>query len=141
MTYISDSLRRQVEKRAAHCCEYCVLPNGVSFYPHEIDHVIATKHGGETIADNLAYTCLRCNRHKGSDLGSFDPATGEFSFLFNPRTQVWFDHFYQEEGKIHGKTPEGRTTANLLKFNTKNRIRERLRAPLSKATDAEQSRC
>jgi HNH endonuclease len=131
VTYISDSLRRQVEKRAAHCCEYCFLPNGVSFYPHEIDHVIATKHGGETLANNLAYTCLRCNRHKGSDLGSFDPATGEFSFLFNPRTQVWLDHFYQEEGEIHGKTPEGRTTANLLKFNNPNRIRERLRPPLT----------
>jgi hypothetical protein len=133
VTYISDSLRRQVGKRANHCYEYCFLPNGVSFYPHEIDHVIVTKHGGETLAENLAYTCLRCNRHKGSDLGSFDPATGEFSFLFNPRTQIWLDHFYQEEGEIDGKTPEGRTTANLLKFNTQNRIIERLRSPLVQA--------
>ncbi len=29
------------------------------------------------------FVCWRCNRHKGTDLGSFDPQTGEFSFLFN----------------------------------------------------------
>lgn len=28
----------------------------------------------------------RCNRHKGSDLASFDPERGELSPLFNPRT-------------------------------------------------------
>jgi 5-methylcytosine-specific restriction endonuclease McrA len=81
-------LRRKVEERAAYQCEYCQLPAGVSFFPHEIDHIIAEKHGGKTEANNLAYTCWRCNRHKGTDLGSFDPETGEFSFLFNPRTQL-----------------------------------------------------
>jgi hypothetical protein len=127
VTYISESLRRQVENRSKHCCEYCLLPNSLSFYPHEIDHVIATKHGGNTIESNLAYACWRCNRHKGSDLGSFDPETGEFSFLFNPRTQNWTDHFRQEDVQIAGKTREGRTTVFLLKLNTRERLRERQR--------------
>jgi HNH endonuclease len=99
----------------------------LSFYPHEIDHIIATKHGGTTISENLAYACWRCNRHKGSDLGSFDPETGEFSFLFNPRTQSWTDHFDQTAGQIIGKTSEGRTTLYLLKLNTRERILERQR--------------
>ena len=93
----------------------------------EVDHVIALKHQGETSADNLAYACWRCNRLKGSDLGSFDPDTGEFAFLFNPRSQLWAEHFTLADGQIVGRSPEARTTAVLLKFNTRDRIQERLR--------------
>jgi HNH endonuclease len=129
-TYIPVSLRRLVEERANHRCEYCQLPVNISFFPHEIDHVIAEKHGGETNAENLALTCWRCNRHKGSDLGSFDPQSGEFSFLFNPRTQAWNEHFRREELEISGLTPEGRTTVKLLQLNSGDRLaeRERLRS-------------
>ncbi|MFN6482680.1 MULTISPECIES: HNH endonuclease signature motif containing protein [unclassified Nostoc] len=66
-TYIPVVLRRLVEERANYRCEYCQLPVGVAFFAHEIDHVIAQKHGGATNADNLALTCWRCNRHKGTD--------------------------------------------------------------------------
>ena len=127
MAYVSDALRCLVIDRAAQACEYCLLPSSLSFYAHEVDHVIALKHQGETSADNLAYACWRCNRFKGSDLGSFAPETGEFTFLFSPRTQLWSEHFSRDEGKIIGRSPEGRTTAVLLKFNTSDRIRERLR--------------
>jgi len=126
VTYISATLRRQVLARANNCCEYCALPDGVSFYPHEVDHVIATKHGGETVLENLAYACWRCNRHKGSDLGSFDPKTREFSFLFHPRCQLWIEHFeLKHGGQLVGLTPEGRTTIRLLQLNTDERIQER----------------
>ncbi|MEL7054288.1 MAG: HNH endonuclease signature motif containing protein [Cyanobacteria bacterium J06588_5] len=127
MAYVSDALRRLVIDRAQQAYEYCLLPSSVSFYPHEVDYVIALKHQGETNADNLAYACWRCNRFKGSDLGSFDPDTGEFAFLFNPRTQLWAEHFSRDEGQIIGRSPEGRTTAVLLKLNTSDRIQERLR--------------
>jgi hypothetical protein len=127
-TYISVSLRRLVEKRASHRCEYCQLPDILSLLSHEIDHVISEKHRGKTIDINLALTCWRCNRHKGSDLGSFDPETECFSFLFNPRIQRWDEHFtYQENGLILGLTPEGRTTVQLLQINTLERVAERQR--------------
>ena len=41
MAYVSEALRRLVVERAADACEYCLLPNALSFYPHEVDHVIA----------------------------------------------------------------------------------------------------
>jgi hypothetical protein len=126
-TYIPVPLRRSVETRANFRCEYCLLPANLSFYPHEIDHVIAEKHQGKTIVANLALTCWRCNRHKGSDLGSFDPQTGLFSFLFNPCTQSWAEHFKFEENHIVGLTPEGRTTVLLLQLNNIDRIKERQR--------------
>ncbi len=128
MTYVAEALRRIVEKRASFCCEYCTLATNISFYPHEVDHVIALKHGGKTDAENLAYACWRCNRHKGSDLGSFDPQTKHFSFLFNPREQEWAEHFAMEGDLIAGLTPEGRTTAHLLQFNLNERVAERQRA-------------
>lgn len=91
----------------------------------KIDHVIAEKHGGATHLDNLAFACWRCNRHKGSDLTSFDPQTGQLSPLFNPRTQVWTEHFTDESKSIIGLTPEGRTTAHLLRLDSKERLIER----------------
>ncbi len=127
VTRIPAALRRQVVERAYQSCEYCLLPAAVAFFAHEVDHVVAEKHGGTTEEANLAFTCWRCNRHKGTDLGSFDPDTGAFSLLFTPRAQQWRDHFALREGIIRGLTPEGRTTIRLLQINTEERVRERLR--------------
>lgn len=124
-TYISTALRRLVAERALARCEYCLLSSGVSFYPHEVDHIIAEKHSGETEFDNLAYACARCNRFKGTDLGSFDPLTGQFAFLFNPRMQVWSEHLAFEGEMIVGLTAEGRTTVKLLQMNSEERLAER----------------
>lgn len=125
MTYIQMALRREVIERAQNQCEYCLLPADVAFFPHEVDHVIAEKHGGATNLDNLAFACWRCNRHKGSDLTSFDPQTRQLSPLFNPRTQVWTAHFTYESKRIIGLTPEGRTTVHLLRLNGEDRLLER----------------
>jgi 5-methylcytosine-specific restriction endonuclease McrA len=126
-SYINQQLRRSVEARAKQCCEYCKMPSCIAYIPHEVDHMIAEKHGGKTESDNLAYACWRCNRHKGTDLGSFDPKTQEFSFLYNPRRQEWAEHFQQIKWQIQGITPEGRTTVELLQFNRADRIAERQR--------------
>jgi hypothetical protein len=125
VTYIPVALRRLVEERAKSKCEYCLLPVQIAFFPHEVDHIIAQKHGGATDANNLAFTCWRCNRYKGSDLGSFDPETGVFSFLFDPRTQKWTEHFAIAENYLVGLTPEGRTTIKLLQINSPERLAER----------------
>lgn len=125
ITHISVALRREIIERSGNRCEYCLLPAEVGFFPHEIDHVVAEKHGGRTEPDNLAYACWRCNRHKGTDLGSFDPETNGFSPLFNPRTQAWTEHFEFHGEQVTGLTPEGRTTVSLLQLNNNNRVAER----------------
>ena len=63
-TYIPIALRRQVYERAKGYCEYCLIPDIAAFAPHEIDHIIAEKHGGLTEAENLALSCTLCNKHK-----------------------------------------------------------------------------
>jgi 5-methylcytosine-specific restriction endonuclease McrA len=50
-----------VWQRARLCCEYCRLPQLYSLLPFEIDHVIAKKHGGRTVAENLALACFYWN--------------------------------------------------------------------------------
>ncbi|WP_129675687.1 HNH endonuclease [Candidatus Chloroploca sp. Khr17] len=127
-TYITQALRRLVESRAHGQCEYCLLPSELAFMlPHEVDHVIAVKHGGATHENNLALTCWRCNRYKGSDLTSFDPLTGALTPLFNPRLASWITHFGLVEARIEGKTAEGRTTIQLLRLNAPDRLVERQR--------------
>ena len=122
---ISASLRQLVIERAQGRCEYCLIHQDVSIYSHEIDHIIALKHSGQTIAENLALSCLPCNRHKGSDFATIDPNTGEIIPLFNPRRQVWDEHFTLNNGRIEGITLIGQATARLLMFNTPTRILER----------------
>jgi hypothetical protein len=48
-TYVPAQLRRQVAENAQNCCEYCLQPELFSFCVHEIDHIIAEKHGGQTL--------------------------------------------------------------------------------------------
>jgi 5-methylcytosine-specific restriction endonuclease McrA len=122
---ISAELRKLVIQRASECCEYCLIHQDFSIYTHEVDHIIAVKHRGETTADNLALSCLSCNRHKGSDFATIDQLTKEIVPLFNPRRQVWDEHFYLEGVIIEGKTQIGQGTARLLQLNVPNRVLER----------------
>lgn len=124
-TYLSATLRQLVNQRASGACEYCRIHQTFSMYSHEVDHVIALKHGGESTDDNLVLACLPCNRHKGSDLTSIDPLTGVITLLFNPRTQIWPEHFQLEGGTVLGITAIGRTTIFLLQMNETSRLQLR----------------
>jgi 5-methylcytosine-specific restriction endonuclease McrA len=62
----------------------------------QIDHVRAEKHGGETIENKLALACTHCNRHKGPNIAGGEGETGQTIRLFNPRTDIWGEHFTWE---------------------------------------------
>ncbi|MBI4674056.1 MAG: HNH endonuclease [Chloroflexi bacterium] len=121
---IPNPLRQAIIERAQHRCEYCHKPQ-IGFYPHEVDHVIAVKHGGATTLENLAFACFQCNRYKGSDLASIDPQTNLITPLLNPRRQRWHTHFRMEDARIIPLTPEARATVALLQLNDSTRIQER----------------
>jgi len=118
-------IRRQVAERARNYCEYCLISQDYTGSAHQIDHIIAEKHGGQTTMDNLALSCTLCNRRKGSDISSLDPETGEVVPLFHPRIQNWIDHFKLDGFQIVGLTPEGRTTVEFLQLNSFERLMER----------------
>lgn len=73
---ISPRLRQLVIERSQGRCEYCLIHQEFSIYSHEVDHIIPLKHGGKTSAENLALSCLPCNRHKGSDFATIDSNSG-----------------------------------------------------------------
>jgi glutaredoxin len=125
MSYVSATLRQQVIERAKATCEYCLFPQSLSFLTFEMEHIIAEKHGGATTVENLALACPYCNRAKGTDLGSLDPATGQLTPFFNPRTQSWIEHFRSDGAVITPLTAEGRVTVAILQFNQPERVQER----------------
>ncbi|MBD2579109.1 HNH endonuclease signature motif containing protein [Oscillatoria sp. FACHB-1406] len=125
MSYIPSALRRFVTQRAAGQCEYCRFPQTASFFAFEMEHIIAEKHGGLSIAENLALACTYCNRFKGTDLGSLDPDTKKLTPFYNPRLQQWSNHFRLDGAIITPLTPEGRVTVKILQFNLSERIIER----------------
>ncbi len=123
--YISASLRQLVAERAIYRCEYCLIPESEVLIPHEPDHIIAKQHDGETELENLAFACMHCNRQKGPNIASIDPYSGQVTPLFNPRTQIWAEHFLLEYAYIQPLTSVGRVTVRLLKLNHPDRIRVR----------------
>lgn len=125
VTYIPTALRNLVYERAEGLCEYCLIDDEISFAKHQIDHIIAEKHGGETVEKNLALACALCNKYKDSDLTSIDSETGEIARLFNPRKDTWSEHFRIENGVFIGLTPNARVTIRLLQINNLARIEER----------------
>jgi len=124
-TDITESLRAEVARRANYRCEYCLLREDDSGFPHHIDHIISRKHGGLSSADNLAFACMLCNRHKGADISSIDAETGEVTRLFNPRQDQWTDHFRFSGEYIQPLTPVARVTVRLLRLNLPERLAER----------------
>jgi hypothetical protein len=121
-TGLPVALHRLVVKRAGNRCEFCLIHQDDVPQQHEIDHLVARKHGGQTVAANLALTCLSCNRYKGSDQTAIDPETQILVPLFNPRVQTWADHFMLVDARIVGLTPMGRATVNLLRLNLSTRV-------------------
>ena len=123
-TYISQVLRRQVRERAQRCCEYCLLHEDDATISHEVDHIVSEKHGGLTVLDNLAFACFLCNNNKGSDLASLS-LSGELTRFFNPRTDVWSQHFHIVGELIIPITPIAEATERIFLFNTPERCEER----------------
>jgi hypothetical protein len=127
MEYISKADRKAVQGRAHERCEYCCLPDNASHYSHQIDHIIPPRHGGSNEIPNFAWACFHCNNNKGTDIATYDLVTQVPVFLFNPRLDVWQDHFeITGDGIIIGLNPSGRGTTRLLQMNNPKRVAIRL---------------
>jgi hypothetical protein len=115
-----------VRQRAGNTCEYCGLPQEASFHTFHVEHVTPRQHRGSDDAGNLALACNRCNSQKGPNLSSIDPDTGAVVELFNPREDVWVEHFDMRSGEVIGLTPCGRASVLLFEINEPERVAMRL---------------
>ena len=118
--------RSRVRDRAGNRCEYCRIQQQHYIITFHVEHIVAQQHHGGNDASNLALACHVCNRHKGPNLAGMDSTTGELTRLFNPRIDIWNQHFKIQAGRIIGLRPVGRTTVYVLNMNRPDRVRVRL---------------
>jgi len=123
--YISKKNRDFTTARAKHKCEYCLMPQRFALFSFHIDHIISLKHGGKTTVENLALACGSCNSNKGTDLGTLIAENENIVRFFNPRNDIWNDHFEVSDGVIYAKTNIGQATIKIFRFNDVERILER----------------
>ncbi|XXY49893.1 HNH endonuclease signature motif containing protein [Sorangium sp. So ce269] len=114
---MDTSLVALVAQRANAVCEYCQLPQPLSSIPFEIDHIIAQKHGGVTVPENLGFACFYCNSYKGPNIAGIDPESGRIVRLYHPRKDRWSKHFRWDGPLLVGISAIGRATIAVLAIN------------------------
>lgn len=113
--------RREIEKRAGYLCEYCLSRQDHSPQSFSIEHILPKVKKGTDEIENLALACQTCNNFKYIKTEAIDPLTGLNVSLYNPRKDVWEEHFSWSSDftEIIGLSPTGRATIEILKLNRK----------------------
>lgn len=119
-----EAIKKFIFERANACCEYCQTCEYNTGQAMHTEHIIP--NNGDNI-DNLCLACPNCNLAKSAAIEALDTLTNEVVPLFNPRNQMWSDHFeWSPDGLfLHGKTATGRATIIRLKMNRERIIRAR----------------
>lgn len=89
--------------------------------------VLSIARGGQTVEQNLWLACSTCNDTKNDRIEATDLYTNMVVPLFNPRVEVWSEHFvWVENGVIMlGRTSTGRATIEALNLNRSLLIKAR----------------
>jgi HNH endonuclease len=127
MSRISEKLREKIRLAAGNLCGYCQSPQHLIPIAFEIEHILPTAEGGTNDEENLWLACRVCNSFKHAKTHAIDLQTSRKTRLFNPRKQVWSEHFEFSEDKteIIGKTACGRATVIALKLNNARSVKMR----------------
>ncbi len=112
-------LRERVAARAEWRCAYGLAPEAIFSSPLEVEHIQPKELGGADEEWNHALACRTCNVSKFLAIAAPDPLSGRAVRLFNPRADVWDDHFALEvpTAEIVGQTEIGRATVARLRMN------------------------
>lgn len=116
---VSETTREQVRRSFNNHCAYCQIAQRHYYNKLEIEHILPKVLGGTDDSANLCLACRLCNSNKGERAQALDPMQGIEVPLFNPRTQVWTEHFeWRQDGiAIIGLTSIGRATVEALQLN------------------------
>jgi hypothetical protein len=119
---VTSEIKRIIAARANLVCEYCLIAEADAYYAFQVEHIISRKHSGSSELHNLALACVFCNRHKGSDIASLTPETGDLVSFYNPRVDRWRDHFRLEGVRIEALSSIGEATIRILQMNHEDQI-------------------
>lgn len=116
---ISQKRKEKIRHRAKYHCEYCKRSEEIMATNFEVDHIVPVSKGGTDDDDNLACACRDCNAHKSNREMCLDPETNNDTPIFNPRNQVWENHFqWSQDGiQLTGLSIIGRAIINCLYLN------------------------
>jgi hypothetical protein len=116
---ISAELRERIRIQSGDRCGYCKSSQRYVFVPLEVDHIVPQARGGTDDEENLWLACRMCNNFKSDHIQGVDPLTNRETHLFNPRLQIWSEHFEWSSDGIHilGRTAVGRATIVRLQLN------------------------
>lgn len=117
--YVSESVRQLVREAFGNRCAYCLSSQHYINSKLEIEHILPTARGGGSEELNLCLACRMCNSYKGDQIEAIDTISNIVVSLFNPRTQVWSEHFqWSRDGvRVIGITAVGRATVEALQLN------------------------
>ncbi|MBL8155859.1 MAG: HNH endonuclease [Anaerolineae bacterium] len=109
-------ITQRVHQRAGFQCEYCQTGQRVTGQAMHVEHIHPDE--GDDLG-NLCLSCASCNLSKAQATSAVDPETRELVPLFNPRQQVWSEHFEWTQGGtlLRGRTAVGRATVARLRMN------------------------
>ena len=65
---------------------------------------------------------VHCNRFKGPNIAGFDPDSRQVVRLFDPRHDIWAEHFAWDGAELQGLTAIGRLTISVLFINDSDLI-------------------
>jgi hypothetical protein len=125
--YVPATLRRRVAEHFAYCCAYCRTAERLTVAIFECEHITPRSAGGETVFENICFSCPTCNRYKADRTIAIDPDTQEETALFHPHQDKWQDHFRWSEDAtaIVGLSVTGRATISVLRMNRPQLVRVR----------------
>ncbi|MBC7883212.1 MAG: HNH endonuclease [Anaerolineae bacterium] len=107
------------DKWAGDRCSYCLCSQEYVYSTLHFEHIIPVDKEGSNEENNLCLSCTWCNLSKGVHVDGADPETNACVRLFNPRIDVWSEHFIWGKDKVTllGKTAIGRATCIVLNMN------------------------
>jgi|tagenome__1003787_1003787.scaffolds.fasta_scaffold19928745_2 hypothetical protein len=109
-----------------------MAPEDISPDRFEVEHIQPRARGGGEDLSNLALACSACNRRKSQATQAIDPdaSTLTVATLFNPRRDVWREHFNvqitTDAMLIVGRTAVSRATVHRLGMNDQRVANARL---------------
>ncbi len=127
MSAISVELKNKIRRDARNRCGYCQTPQEIISVPFEFEHLHPIGEGGTNDEENLWLACRNCNGFKHAKTHAIDPQTDSKTPIFNPRKQVWREHFEFSDNKteIIGITACGRATVIALRLNFEQAVNAR----------------
>ncbi|MEB3340943.1 HNH endonuclease signature motif containing protein [Okeania sp.] len=117
--YLSEKTIEKVRQRANYLCEYCHASEKWQYVKFTVDHIIPLNKAGSNLINNLALVCFHCNRRKSNKISAIDEQSRQEVLLFNPRNNLWQEHFISSTDKtlIICLTVIGRATIKTLNMN------------------------